>query len=262
MKPSALTAVILCGGRGTRLAEANDRLPKPLVEVGGEPILMHIMRHYAAHGCDKFALCLGYRGEMIKDYFLQYHWRTSSFRVRLGSPPEPLESRNVPAWQVDCVDTGLDAMTGARIKRMEKYLEGDLFFLTYGDGVSDVPLDTLLEFHLAHGRACTVTGVHPQSRFGELEILSDQVVRFTEKPQINEGFINGGFFVFDRRLFGYLQEDDACRLEGEPLERLAADGQLAVYRHGGFWHCLDTPRDLQQLNDWAATGRPPWKVAK
>jgi glucose-1-phosphate cytidylyltransferase len=250
--------VILCGGRGTRLAPDTDVLPKPLVQVGGRPILWHIMAHYARYGFKRFVLCLGYKGELIRDYFLNYHLNSNDFTVALGGQAPRvtvhLADETVSDWQVTCAETGLAAQTGARVLRVRKYVDTPYFLCTYGDGVCDVDLDELTGFHRAHGRIATVTGVHPPARFGELVLDGGtRVTEFDEKPQLNprsgSGFVNGGFFVFDRELFDYLSPDDGCILERTPLERLAAEDQLRVFRHSGFWQCMDTPKDREMLDE-------------
>jgi len=253
--------VILCGGRGTRMEEETEVRPKPMVEIGGRPILWHIMKIYAHYGFDEFVLCLGYKGRLIKEYFLNYEAMNSDFTLKLGSNDFVFYNRSREKnWQITFVDTGENAQTGARVKRIEKYIDGDLFMLTYGDGVADIDIKKLFNFHIKHGKIGTVTGVHPSSRFGELIIKSNQVIKFGEKPQIKEGFINGGFFVFRREFFKYLKDDDNCFMEKEPLEKLAEDGELKVYLHEGFWQCMDTRRELDILNKLWASGSPPWKV--
>jgi glucose-1-phosphate cytidylyltransferase len=253
-----MQTVILCGGRGMRLREYAEAIPKGLVEVGGWPILWHIMKSYAHYGFKDFTLTLGYLGERIKEYFLNYNaWPGLDLRVRLGSndPPEPL--RQAPEdWTITFADTGLDTNTGGRIKRIEPYVGEDVFFVTYGDGLSDIDLAALLAFHRSHGRIATVTVVKPRLTFGLLDIDTDQrVTRFTEKPVLS-GWINGGFFVFNRRVFDYLEEDDV--LELEPMAKLAADGELMAFRHEGFWACMDTYKDTVDLNAAWSAGEAPW----
>lgn len=257
-----MKVVILCGGRGTRLHEETESRPKPLVEIGGRPILWHIMKGYAHWGFPEFVLCLGYKGEQIKHYFLNYAANTRDFSLRLGANPRvTYHSENHDDWTATLVDTGPMAMTGARVKRIERYLDGDDFLLTYGDGVSDVNIRRVVAFHRTHGRIGTVTGVRPPSRFGELVTENAQVLEFSEKPLVSQGgYINGGFFVFNRAFFDYLWDDDGCVLEQEPLERLAKDGQLCMYAHDGFWQCMDTPRDRQHLEEQSRLPRPPWRV--
>lgn len=257
-----MKAVILCGGRGTRFREETEYRPKPLIEIGGRPILWHIMKIFSHHGVNDFVLCLGYKGEMIKDYFVRYSMSSRDFTIRIGSPENAVVHNDSPeaGWRVTFVDTGLDAMTGARIKRIQPFIDTEPFFLTYGDGVADVPLDLVLDKHLQRGPIGTVTGVHPPSRFGELVIEGDRVVEFSEKPQVRQGYINGGFFIFDKRIFGYVKDEDSCVFEREPLERLASDGHLEVFRHDGYWQCMDTYRDWQMLNDAWQRKKAPWKV--
>lgn len=254
--------MILCGGMGTRLREETERRPKPMVEIGGRPILWHIMNLFAAHGHREFVLCLGYKGSQIKDYFLNYEAHQSDFTVELGPHTTIAYHTAHPeaGWRVTLADTGLHTQTGARIKRAARYVDGDRFMMTYGDGLADIDVPALLRFHEAQGTLATVTGVRPSSRFGELIADGPRVREFSEKPRTHAGLINGGFFVFDRPALDYLSDDDGCVLEREPLERLAADGQLSVYHHEGFWQCMDTAKDLQQLNELWQSGRSPWQV--
>jgi glucose-1-phosphate cytidylyltransferase len=256
-----MKAVILCGGMGTRLREETEFRPKPLVEIGGRPILWHIMKIYSHHGIKDFVLCLGYKGNMIKEYFLNYRLMNNDFTLRLGSHEEPrVHDSGMPDdWSITFADTGLEAMTGARVKRVERYITDENFMLTYGDGVADINLAELWEFHERHGRIGTVTGVRPMSRYGELTVDAGLVRDFSEKPQSQDGIINGGFFVFKRRLFDYLSDDEGCIFEREPLERLAREKQLAAYTHHGFWHCMDTYRDFLALNEHWKKGAA-WKV--
>ena len=251
--------MILCGGKGSRLREETEYRPKPLVEIGGRPILWHIMKTYAYYGFDEFVLCLGYKGDMIKRYFLDYRWLSSDFTIELGSRQVDLLNDQVESgWKVSLVDTGLEAMTGARLKRIEPYVDGPEFMVTYGDGVTDLDVKDLLRFHRSHGKIGTVTGVSPPSRYGDLGIHGDQVVSFREKPQATEGSISGGYFVFNRAFFEYLSEDDSCVLERAPLQRLSADGELKAYQHPGFWQCMDTYRDFTYLNEIWSSGQAPW----
>jgi len=256
-----MKVVVLCGGLGTRLRDETEFRPKPMIEVGGRPLLWHIMKIYTHYGFNEFVLALGYRGEVIRQYFLNYEAMTRDVTVRLGRTPHlTLHGGGVEPWTVTLVDTGAAALTGARVKRVERHVDGELFMLTYGDGVADIDVGALLTFHRSHGRIGTVTGVRPPSRFGELVSSGTRVVEFREKPSVSNGFINGGFFVFHRAFFDYLAADDACVLEHDPLERLAKDGQLEMYPHEGYWQCMDTPRDLQHLTDAWRRARPPWKV--
>jgi glucose-1-phosphate cytidylyltransferase len=261
---SEVPVVILCGGMGTRLREETEYRPKPLVEVGGRPVLWHIMKIYGSQGFKRFVLCLGYKGEMIRQYFLNYRLMTRNFTLQLDGDKEPMVERNgaPEGWTITFADTGTKAMTGARIKRISHYIEAEEFMVTYGDGVANINISELLNFHRSHGRLATVTAVHPVARFGELMIEGSRVVRFAEKSQVPEGYINGGFFVFNKKVFSYLTEDDDCVLERDPLERLAADEELMTYHHTDFWHCMDTYRDLQVLNQLWESPNPPWKVWK
>ena len=257
-----MKVVILCGGQGTRLREETEFRPKPLVEVGGRPILLHIMKHYAHHGFDDFVLCLGYHGNMIKEHFLNYEAMNNDVTVTLGSHASIKYhgAHDEAGFRVTLADTGLDSMTGKRIKVAQKYVDGDTFMVTYGDGLSDVDLTALLAFHRQHGKLATVTTVKPISRFGVLDLApSGAVSGFDEKPQI-DGWINVGFFVFERGVFDYMSDDPACTLEQEPLQRLARDGQLVAYRHPGFFYAMDTYRELKYLNTLWDTGAAPWKV--
>ncbi|MBI4248162.1 MAG: glucose-1-phosphate cytidylyltransferase [Elusimicrobia bacterium] len=256
-----MPVVILCGGRGARLQEETVLKPKPLVEIGNRPILWHIMKIYAHHGFNDFILCLGYKGDMIKQYFLNYEVAHDDFTLNLGSKKiqihRPHQEQN---WKVTLAETGHSAMTGARLKRVERYVAGDLFMMTYGDGVSNVDIRALLEFHQSHGKIGTITGVPRIARFGELNTRGRQVKGFSEKHAVEGGLINGGFFIFHKSFFKYLAAEDGCVLEKGPLESLAKDGQLMVYRHKGFWQCMDTYRDCQLLNDIWEQGDAFWKV--
>ena len=253
--------VILCGGMGTRLREETEYRPKPLVEIGGRPILWHIMKMYSHFGFNNFVLCLGYKGQMIKEYFLNYRLMSSDFTLCLNSSEVPqLHTPNHNEnWTIIFADTGLEANTGARVKRIERYIKDDHFMLTYGDGLADLDIGKLWEFHSRHGKIGTVTGVRPFSRYGELSLNGSLVREFNEKPQSQTGFISGGFFVLHRRFFDYLNSDDSCVLERQPLEELSRDKQLLGYTHPGFWHCMDTYRDFLLLNDLWKKGAP-WKL--
>jgi glucose-1-phosphate cytidylyltransferase len=254
-----IPVVILCGGMGMRLKEETEFRPKPMIEIGGRPMLWHIMTCYAAHGFNRFILCLGFRGDVIKDYFVNYHWRSNDTEVTLGASPEIriLNQNTAPNWRITLADTGPLAMTGARVKRIEKYVKTKNFMLTYGDAVSDLNLGALYEHHIDHGKIGTVTGVRPPARFGGIETDGCRVTRFAEK-QVHGGWINGGFFVFDRRIFEYLRDDDNCAMELEPLEKLSADGELWVRQHEGFWQCMDTMRDVMYLRSLCDQGEQPW----
>ncbi len=256
-----MKVVILCGGFGTRLREETEYKPKPMVEIGDRPILWHIMKTYASHGFNEFVLCLGYKGEMIKDYFYHYKMRNNDFSIKLGSGDITIhDSREENDWNIILANTGLVSMTGARIKRIEKYIDEDRFMVTYGDGVTDLDVSKLLKFHEQHGKIGTVTGVYPPSRYGELRIEGDRVVSFDEKPETGVAPISGGYFVFNKEFFDYLKSDESCVLEKEPLSNLAGDGQLKVYNHKGFWQCMDTYRDNMFLNDLWKSNRAKWKV--
>jgi glucose-1-phosphate cytidylyltransferase len=254
--------LILCGGQGTRLREETEFKPKPMVEIGGRPILWHIMKGFSTHGFTDFVLCLGYRGDRIKEFFLNYDALSRDFTVTLG-PRGGVTMHGdggEAGWSVTLVDTGEHAMTGARVLRAAtRHVKADRFLVTYGDGVSDVDVGALMAFHRASGRIGTVTGVRPPARFGELIAEGDVVREFSEKPQAHEARINGGFFVFERAFLRYLDEHDGCTLEREPLERLARDEQLAIFKHDGFWQCMDTLRDLQYLDGLWRGGRAPWR---
>lgn len=256
-----MKVVILCGGLGTRLREETEFRPKPMVEVGGRPILWHIMKTYAHHGFRDFVLCLGYRGNTIKDYFLNYEAMNNDFSMCLGQKSQIRYhgQHGEQGYSVTLADTGLESMTGGRIRKIAPYIDGDTFLLTYGDGLSDINIRCLLEFHKSHGRVATVTTVPPISRFGMVELVGEgEVLKFTEKPR-TDGWMSAGFFVLDRRVFDYLGGDD-CIFEREPLERLAADGELMAYRHEGFFYAMDTFREYQHLNDLWNRGAAPWRV--
>jgi glucose-1-phosphate cytidylyltransferase len=261
-----MKAVILCGGMGTRLREQTETKPKPMVEVGGRPILWHIMKIYSSFGISDYVLCLGYKGDVIKKYFLDFDALNSDFTVTLGSERRVevhrRETNEQENWRVTLLDTGRDAMTGARVARAVDFMdESDgTFALTYGDGVGAIDVSAILEFHRSHGRLATVTGVRPPSRFGELRIEGGRVRSFSEKPQVEQGLINGGFFFLEPGFRDYLSTDDSCILERTPLERCARDGQLMVYEHGGYWQCMDTYRDWKQLEANWQSGAAPWKT--
>ena len=254
-----MKVAILAGGGGTRLAEETDVRPKPMVEVGGRPILWHIMMHYARYGFKDFAIALGYKGEQIKRYMLDYCALNSNLSVHLKDGKVTRDGSISDDWTVDLIDTGHDTMTGGRIKRLEPYIGSGTFMLTWVDGVADVDLHELLRFHRAHGRLATVTAVRPPARFGKLQIAGDQVIEFAEKPQIEEGWINGAFFVLEPGIFDYIQGDETM-WEREPLERLAREGELMAYKHYSFWQCMDTLRDKRLLESLWESGNPPWKT--
>jgi glucose-1-phosphate cytidylyltransferase len=253
--------VILCGGLGTRMREETEFRPKPMVEVGGRPLLWHIMKIYGAHGLSRFVCCLGYRGDIVKRYFLDYRGMGSDMVIDTATGHVRYGARDVEDWEVTLVDTGLESMTGSRVKQVAPHLGGsDIFLCTYGDGLADIDVSRLIAFHRAHGGLATVTGVHPPSRFGELARDGSRVHRFAEKPAPAGGLISGGYFVFDRRVLDRISTDPACVLEREPLEGLARDGELHVYPHDGFWQCADTVRDVELLRGLWQGGRAPWQV--
>jgi glucose-1-phosphate cytidylyltransferase len=259
-----IKVVVLCGGQGTRLREETEYRPKPMVDVGGRPILWHIMKTYAHYGFLDFVLCLGYRGSYIKEYFLNYEAMNNDFTICLGEKNriEYHGAHTEQDYRVTLADTGQDSMTGARVKRIEPYIDSDVFMVTYGDGVADVDVAKLLEFHRSHGKLATVSTTRPMSRFGILNVGDDgQVSDFEEKPQVS-GWANMGFMVFDRRVFDYLQADESCILEREPLEKLARDNQLMAYRHEGFFFAMDTYREYLYLNELWDSGHAPWAVWK
>ncbi len=254
--------VILCGGQGTRLREETEYRPKPMVEIGGRPILWHIMKTYAQYGFREFVLCLGYRGNMIKDYFLNYEAMNNDFTIHLGQK-QHITYHNSHAEQdysVTLADTGQDAMTGSRLKQVERYLDGNTFMLTYGDGVADINVQAALAYHQAHGRLATMTTVRPPSRYGNVRIDAGGLIsEFAEKPR-SEAWVNAGYFIFNPGIFDYLNNDLDLVLEREPLERLSRDGQLMAYRHDGFFYAMDTYREYIYLNDLWSSGRAPWKI--
>jgi len=260
-----MKVIVLCGGQGTRLREETEYRPKPLVDVGGKPILWHIMKLYAHHGLLDFILCLGYRGQMIKEYFLNYEAMNNDFTICLGraNRVECHGAHGEQDFRVTLADTGADSMTGSRVKQVERYAgSDDTVMVTYGDGLSDVDLGALLAFHKSHGKLATVTTVKPTSRFGILDLAPDGLVKsFAEKPRV-EGWASAGYFVFNRRIFDYLSASPDCILERSPLERLAAEGQLAAYRHEGFFFAMDTYREYLHLNDLWNTGKAPWAIWK
>jgi glucose-1-phosphate cytidylyltransferase len=253
--------VLLCGGQGTRMREETEFRPKPMVEIGSRPILWHIMKLYAAADVSEFVLCLGYRGAMIKDYFLHYHAQNSDISLDLASGEVQLHRRHLEDWRVTLVDTGLDSMTGARVKRIAPYIGDDEIFLcTYGDGLADIDIRELVAFHRSHGKLATVTGVTPPSRFGRLISDGSAAATFAEKPSEGAERINGGFFVFDRRVLDRIGDDPGCVLEREPLEGLARDRELMIYEHRGFWQCADTVRDVELLRAMWSDGTAPWRL--
>jgi len=256
-----MKVVILAGGRGSRLSEETDIKPKPMVEIGGRPILWHIMKYYSHYGFNEFIIALGYKGELIKRYFLDYYNLNGSISIDLSSGNVKMHNKECENWLVHLVDTGLETNTGGRIKRLESWIGNETFMLTYGDGVSNIDLADLVRFHRSRRGLATVTAVRPPARFGGLLLEGGSAPMFTEKPLAAEGWINGGFFVLEPGLFQYLPGDNTS-LESEALERLAADGKLAAYKHEGFWQCMDTLRDVRTLEALWQSTNPPWKVWK
>jgi glucose-1-phosphate cytidylyltransferase len=254
-----MKTVILAGGMGTRLAEETGVRPKPMVEIGGRPILWHIMSIYASHGFREFVVACGYKGEMIKEYFRNFFYYDSDLSIDLGTGTVEVHTNRAPGWKVDLVDTGITTQTGGRVKRLAPWIGGASFMLTYGDGVGNVDVAALVRFHRAHGKLATITAVRPPSRFGGILFDGDQILQFSEKPQIGEGWINGGFMVLEPKVLDYLEGDDAV-FEKAALERLAADGQLMAFRHEGFWQPMDTLREKQLLESSWQSGNAPWKT--
>jgi glucose-1-phosphate cytidylyltransferase len=253
-----MKVILLAGGFGTRLSEYTDSIPKPMVSIGGKPILWHIMKNYAHFGHKNFYIALGYKAEKVKEYFFHYRTMNADFSVDLGTGEVTPHQMDDIDWKVTLVDTGLHSMTGGRVKRMKPYIGNETCLLTYGDGLSDVDLKRLLDFHKSHGKMVTVTAVHPGARFGELEMQEEQVVSFQEKPQIGQGWINGGYFVIEPEFFNMIEHDRTI-LEREPLEQVARMGELMAFRHNGFWQCMDTKRDRDNLEEFWISGKVPWK---
>jgi len=255
-----MQAVILCGGFGTRIRDVADDIPKPMIPIGEMPILWHIMKGYARFGVRDFVLCLGQRSFTIKRWFRDYHLAKSDYTIDLSRPDEAQYhgDEDIEDWRITFAETGLNSMTGARVKRIEQYIAGDTFMVTYGDGVADVDINDLLKFHHSHGRLATLTSVRQPGRFGELDLVGNRVADFSEKPLVASGWINGGFFVFDRAVFDRLDSSPGLILEREPLKQLAADGELMAYRHDGFWHPMDSSRDYKHLNDLYDNCDAPW----
>jgi glucose-1-phosphate cytidylyltransferase len=254
-----MKVVILAGGFGTRLSEYTESIPKPMVTVGGRPILWHIMNTYASFGHKHFYLALGYKAEVIKEYFLHYRSLNADFTVDLATGDvAPHQTDNLD-WKVTLVHTGLESMTGGRVKRLQQYIGNETFMLTYGDGVADIDLEALLKFHKSQGKMVTVSAVHPGARFGEIEMQDNQVISFQEKPQTGQGWINGGYFIIEPEFFDLIEGDQTI-LEKEPLEKVAAMGELMAYHHEGYWQCMDTKRDRDQLEELWESGHAPWQV--
>lgn len=257
-----MKVVLLAGGYGTRISEETDLKPKPMVEIGGKPILWHIMKIYSHYGFNDFVVLLGYKGYYIKEYFANYFLHQSDITIDLQTNSMQVHNNTSEPWKVTLVDTGLDTMTGGRIKRAQKYIGNETFLLTYGDGVSDINIQKTVEFHKSHGKAITMTAIQPEARFGNLDIDEDtfRIERFIEKPPTEAGWINGGFFVCEPKVFEYLSEDETCVFEQKPLQQLALDGEMFAYKHSGFWQPMDTLRDNQKLNKLWKYGNAPWKV--
>jgi glucose-1-phosphate cytidylyltransferase len=253
-----MKVIILAGGFGTRLSEYTDLIPKPMVKIGGKPILWHIMNTYASYGHKEFHLALGYKAEVVKEYFLNYHSLNSDFTVSLANGTVKSHEIKSIDWEVTLVDTGENSMTGGRVKRMKNFIGEETCMITYGDGVSNINIEKLLEFHRNHGKMVTVSAVRPAARFGELEIINNQVKSFKEKPQLHEGWINGGYFVVEPKFFDLIASDSTM-LEREPLEAAANLGELMAYCHDGFWQCMDTKRDHDLLESLWQSGSAPWK---
>ncbi len=255
-----MKTILLAGGLGTRISEETTLKPKPMVEIGGMPILWHIMKSYASYGYDNFAIALGYKGDVIKEFFLNYKLHKSDMVINLKSGNVKFENDSSEDWTVGMHETGPNSMTGGRLLNLKKlFNSGDTFMLTYGDGVADIDINRLVAFHKSHGKIATLTAVRPPARFGSIMMEDDgQILEFKEKPQVGEGWINGGYFVFNYKIFDYLT-DESTILEREPLENLAKENQLMAYKHDGFWHCMDTIRDRDNLNEIWAKNNAPWK---
>jgi glucose-1-phosphate cytidylyltransferase len=258
--------MILCGGKGTRIRDVSELMPKPMLPIGGKPVLWHIMKNYAHYGYKSFVLCLGYKGNSIKEFFLNYRPFTEDIAVSLGTADlgshiEFLEKNPRDDWKVVLAETGDESYTGDRVKRASRYIKGETFMLTYGDGVGNVDIAALMEFHKSHGKMVTVTGVHPPGRFGELATSGEIVTEFNEKPQVKEGMINGGFFVISKKFVEqYMEHLSPLALEDAPLRQCAADGEMRVFAHKGYWQPMDTQREFNLLNELWDSGSPPWKL--
>ncbi len=254
-----MKVVILAGGLGTRISEETDLKPKPMIEIGGKPILWHILKTYSTHGINDFVICLGYKGYVIKEYFSNYSLHSADVTFDIRKNEFEFHEPSIEPWRITLVDTGAETMTGGRLKRVKPFLNDEPFCFTYGDGVGDVDISALIKFHNSHGRRATVTGVRLPSRYGHLNLEGDFVTGFTEKPEDQTNLINGGFFVLSPEVIDHIEGDDTV-WEGKPLEKLALDQQLMVYRHFGFWHAMDTVRDRQQLEEIWSSGEAPWKT--
>lgn len=257
-----MKTVILAGGYGTRIRDVSSNIPKPMIPIGGYPILWHIMKYYSSFNLNDFVLCLGHKGDVIKDYFLNYKKHRSDITLDLASGTFNVEdNKEIENWHITFAETGRDSMTGARVKAIQRYIEkDDLFLLTYGDGVGNIDIDDLISFHKSHGKLMTVTAVHPPARFGQLNIVENKVEGFNEKPQSSEGWISAGYFVCNRKVFDYLSNDQDLIFERGPIENLVKDGQLMAYHHNGFWHPMDTSREYQLLNELWDQNRAPWGI--
>lgn len=258
---SPTKVLIFAGGYGTRLSEETDLRPKPMVEIGGKPIIWHIMKMYSHYGFHDFLILLGYKGYFIKEYFANYFLHQSNITINLQTNQMEVHNNTSEPWKVTLIDTGIDTMTGARLKRAQDYVGDEPFLLTYGDGVSDLDIAETVKFHLNHGKILTMTAIQPEARFGNLDIDDQSSIRqFVEKPQNEAGWINGGFFICEPKIFDYLTNDDSCIFEQLPLQNLAKDNQMMAYKHEGFWQCMDTLRDNQKLNQLWRNNLAPWKV--
>ncbi|HQT58837.1 glucose-1-phosphate cytidylyltransferase [Daejeonella sp.] len=254
-----MKVVILAGGFGTRLSEMTDLIPKPMVRIGGHPILWHIMQIYAHHGFNDFVIALGYKSELVKEYFLNYYSVNSDFTVNLNDGSMEYHHSKKVNWKVTLIDTGLETMTGGRVRKLKEYIGNSPFLLTYGDGVADVNIKELVDFHQSHGKMVTITSVHPAARFGEMEMVNGQVLSFKEKPQTGSGWINGGFMVLETEFLDLIEGDQTI-LEREPLEAAAERNELMAYQHEGFWQCMDTIRDRSLLEELWKDKKAPWKI--
>ncbi len=257
----SIKVVILCGGMGTRLKEETEFLPKPMVRIGNKPILWHIMNIFASCGFNEFILCLGYKGEMIKEYFHNFEIQNNDFTINLGRSQDVIfHSKNDIDWTVTLANTGIKTLKGARLKKIEKYINNDLFLMTYGDSLCNIDISSLVDFHKNHGKIATVTGVNPSSRFGEIKFEENKVIKFSEKPENAKTLVNGGYMVFNKEIFNYLTDSEDCDLEYGPLEKIATDEQLMVYKHKGFWACMDTIRDMEYLNELWNSNNAGWVI--
>lgn len=259
-----IPVVILAGGQGMRIREETEFRPKPMINIGDRPILWHIMKIYSHFDLNRFVVCLGYKGDSIRNYFLNFNLMHNDFTVSLGNQRRVAIHGSIPEkeWNVTLAETGLNSMTGARIKKIQAYVKNQTFMVTYGDGVADIDIKALLKFHRSHGKLATVTGVAPLSRFGEMVVKKNKVENFSEKPKLSDRLINGGFFVFEPGVFDFLSDDDQCSLELDPMKKLAQKGQLMVHPHSGFWQCMDTVRDMNFLNELWRENKAPWKIWK